>query len=88
MPDQKVMILSAFAEPEKVQAVRALGAGRQGTAAAYDLARFGSAKEIKFADQNEQAARTAAQRINQLIFSLPGIILRCCKKRRYIYCYD
>ena len=44
-----------------------LGAGRQGTAAAYDLAKFGEAKKIVMADINPQAAKTAAERINQLI---------------------
>ncbi len=44
-----------------------LGAGRQGTAAAYDLAKFGEAKEIRFADLDNETAIRSAQRINQLI---------------------
>ena len=44
-----------------------LGAGRQGTAAAYDLARFGDAGRIVLADVEINAAARAAQRINQLI---------------------
>lgn len=44
-----------------------LGAGRQGTAAAYDLARFGDAGRIVLADVDMNAATRAAQRINQLI---------------------
>jgi lysine 6-dehydrogenase len=44
-----------------------LGAGRQGTAAAYDLARFGDAGRIVLADVDMNAADRAAQRINQLI---------------------
>jgi lysine 6-dehydrogenase len=44
-----------------------LGAGRQGTAAAYDLARFGDAKRIVLADVNLDTAQQAAQRINDLI---------------------
>lgn len=44
-----------------------LGAGRQGTAAAYDLAKFGEAKRIILADLHEETASASAQRINQLI---------------------
>ena len=44
-----------------------LGAGRQGTSAAYDLARFGSAVKIFLADIEKDAAEVSAQRINQLI---------------------
>ena len=44
-----------------------LGAGRQGTAAAYDLAKFGAAQKIIMADLDAQAAQNAAKRINQLI---------------------
>ena len=44
-----------------------LGAGRQGTAAAYDLARFGDADVLVLADQALQAAQRAAQHINTLI---------------------
>jgi lysine 6-dehydrogenase len=43
-----------------------LGAGRQGTAAAYDLARFGQASQITLADMDPQAAHKAAQRVNTL----------------------
>ncbi len=38
-----------------------LGAGRQGTAAAHDLARFGEADCIVLADANLDAARAAAE---------------------------
>ena len=44
-----------------------LGAGRQGTAAAYDLAKFGEAQKIILADIDEESAAQAAERINQLI---------------------
>lgn len=44
-----------------------IGAGRQGTAAAYDLARFGEAEHILLADARLEAAQTAAERINRLI---------------------
>ncbi len=44
-----------------------LGAGRQGTAAAYDLAKFGEAHQIILADVREETAARAAERINQLI---------------------
>lgn len=43
-----------------------LGAGRQGTAAAYDLARFGEAAQITLADINLLTAQKAAERVNQL----------------------
>ena len=44
-----------------------LGAGRQGTAAAYDLAKFGEAKRILFGDIQEETALASAKRINDLI---------------------
>ncbi|MFO8037178.1 MAG: saccharopine dehydrogenase C-terminal domain-containing protein [Anaerolineales bacterium] len=43
-----------------------LGAGRQGTAAAYDLARHSNAVKILFFDIHLDAAQTASKRINQL----------------------
>ena len=43
-----------------------LGAGRQGTAAAFDLARFGEAKQITLADAGLQTALAAADRVNRL----------------------
>lgn len=43
-----------------------LGAGRQGTAAAYDLARFGDAARITLADADLAAAMAASERVNQL----------------------
>ncbi len=44
-----------------------LGAGRQGTAAAYDLARHGEAARVLLADRDPQAARRAAARVNALV---------------------
>lgn len=44
-----------------------LGAGRQGTAAAYDLAKFGDARRIVLADMDSETARQAAERVNRLI---------------------
>ncbi|MGE5815583.1 MAG: saccharopine dehydrogenase family protein [Acidobacteriota bacterium] len=44
-----------------------LGAGRQGVAAGYDLARFGQADSIVVADVNEDVATLGAARINRLI---------------------
>jgi len=44
-----------------------LGAGRQGTAAAYDMAKFGDAELIKIADASLEAAEKSAVRVNQLI---------------------
>jgi len=43
-----------------------LGGGRQGTAAAYDLARFGEADEIIIADREPDAATRAVVRVNEL----------------------
>lgn len=43
-----------------------VGAGRQGTAAAYDLAMWGNAASIHLADTNAVVAAQAAERINQL----------------------
>ncbi len=44
-----------------------LGAGRQGVAAAYDLARFGEASQVTVADVNRERAQTAAERVNHLL---------------------
>jgi lysine 6-dehydrogenase len=44
-----------------------LGGGRQGTAAAYDMARFGDAKEVLIADIDRQAAEASAGRVNALL---------------------
>ena len=44
-----------------------LGAGRQGTAAAYDMARWGEAGRVVLADRDLEIAQRAAQRVNQLV---------------------
>jgi lysine 6-dehydrogenase len=44
-----------------------LGAGRQGIAAAYDLARFGEASQVTLADFNRERAQAAADRVNHLL---------------------
>ncbi len=44
-----------------------LGAGRQGTAAAYDLGKFGDAQRIILADIDAETAENAAQRIKRLL---------------------
>lgn len=44
-----------------------LGAGRQGTAAAYDMARWGDARRVFLADYDLEIARRAAERVNKLI---------------------
>ncbi len=44
-----------------------LGTGRQGTAAAYDMARFGEAERVYMADADAQQAAGAAARVNRLI---------------------
>jgi len=43
-----------------------LGAGRQGTAAAYDMARWGEAGRVVLADRDLEIARRATKRVNQL----------------------
>ena len=44
-----------------------LGSGRQGTAAGYDMARWGNAEKVIMADYNEKTARSSADRINRLL---------------------
>ena len=44
-----------------------LGAGRQGTAAAYDMARWGEAGRVVLADRDLEIAQRAAKRVNQLV---------------------
>lgn len=44
-----------------------LGAGRQGTAAAYDLAKHGDAARVVLADVDGERAQAAAQRVNALL---------------------
>ncbi len=44
-----------------------LGAGRQGTAAAYDMARWGDAAKVVLADLDIESARKAASRVNKLL---------------------
>jgi lysine 6-dehydrogenase len=44
-----------------------LGAGRQGVAAAYDIARFGDADEVVLVDAGAGLARDAASRVNGLL---------------------
>lgn len=44
-----------------------IGSGMQGTAAAYDLARFGDAAEVRLLDVDLARARAAADRVNRLI---------------------
>jgi len=43
-----------------------LGAGRQGTAAAYDMARFGEAEAVILADVDRKVANNAARHVNDL----------------------
>jgi len=44
-----------------------IGAGRQGVAAAYDLARHGEAERITLVDLNPRAAESGAERLNRLL---------------------
>lgn len=46
-----------------------LGGGRQGTAAAYDMAKFGDARRVVIADVDGVAARASAERVNALVGS-------------------
>jgi len=53
-----------------------LGGGRQGTAAAYDMARNGDAARVMIADISEEAAAEAASRVNDLVGSDVAIAAR------------
>lgn len=44
-----------------------LGAGRQGTAAAYDMIKFGDANKVIIADKYKRNAETAANKVNTLL---------------------
>lgn len=44
-----------------------LGTGRQGVAAAYDMAKFGNAERIVLADSDLNIAKTGAERVNKLL---------------------
>ncbi len=44
-----------------------LGAGRQGIAAAYDMARWGEARRVILADHDLEVARRAAERVETLV---------------------
>jgi len=46
-----------------------LGAGRQGTASAYDLARNGDAEQVLIADRVPELVEKAAERLNALLGS-------------------
>ena len=46
-----------------------LGGGRQGTAAAYDMAVWGDAERVLIADISAEAAQASAGRVNDLIGS-------------------
>ncbi len=55
-----------------------LGAGRQGTACAYDLAHFGEAEEILLADAQPQFSEKAVERLRSLLASGPKVAIRPC----------
>jgi lysine 6-dehydrogenase len=44
-----------------------LGAGRQGTAAAFDMAKFGGAQKVLLGDIDRKVAKQAAKRVNVLV---------------------
>ena len=46
-----------------------LGSGKQGTAIAYDLARFGDASKIILSDIDENRAKKSSDRVNKLLDS-------------------
>jgi lysine 6-dehydrogenase len=46
-----------------------LGSGRQGVAAAYDMARWGEAGTVILADRDAEIARSGAERVNELVGS-------------------
>ena len=46
-----------------------LGAGRQGTAAAYDMMRWGDAGKVVLADMDLKIARASARRLNEMLKS-------------------
>ncbi len=52
---------------EKHYVYAVLGAGRQGTAAAYDMARWGDARRVVLADRDIEIAQGAAERVNALL---------------------
>jgi lysine 6-dehydrogenase len=56
----------AMKKSEKRRTFAVLGAGKQGTAAAYDALRFGNVEEVWMADANEAAACHAAERLRRL----------------------
>ncbi len=49
-----------------------LGAGRQGTACAYDMARYGEAEELILADGNLAFAQKSAERLKSLLKGRPA----------------
>jgi lysine 6-dehydrogenase len=51
-----------------------IGAGRQGTAAAYDLMRWGEAERVVLADADADVAQASAGRVNK---ALNTSIARC-----------
>ncbi len=60
-----------MAHPRKISTGKSfrylvIGAGRQGAAAAYDLARFGDAEQIHLVDQDAAIARNVSRRIDSL----------------------
>ncbi len=52
---------------EKRRVFGVLGAGKQGTAAAYDFLKFGRAEEVWLADSHPVAAKAAAERLRKLV---------------------
>ncbi|MGA9531844.1 MAG: saccharopine dehydrogenase C-terminal domain-containing protein [Anaerolineales bacterium] len=53
-----------------------IGAGRQGTAAAYDFVEFGQAEIVLMADADIRQAETAARRVNELVDGTPAHAVR------------
>jgi lysine 6-dehydrogenase len=53
-----------------------IGAGRQGTAAAYDFVKFGQAEIVLMADADIRRAEAAARRVNELVDGTPAHAVR------------
>jgi len=64
--DGKIFFVESVKQRDNSFTYLILGSGRQGTAAAYDLACYGNAQQIIFVDRDIAISQAAAQRINHL----------------------
>jgi len=65
----KITAKGTIQPPPMSKTYAILGAAMQGTAAAYDIAKFGSPKKILMGDHNFEHAKKSAWRVNDLIGS-------------------